>query len=314
MHRTDRAAWSVADIPSQRGRSAVVTGTGGLGYQDALALARAGADVIIAGRNPSKGARAVADIRQGVEEAIVRFEILDLASLASVAAFKERLSASRDGIDLLVNNAAVMRPPRRLTTSDGFELQFGTNYLGHFALTAHLLPLLRKGRLARIVNVSSIAARKGVIDFDDLQAERRYRPSAAYRQSKLASLMFALELQRLSEASGWGLTSIAAHPGISATDLIANGAGRMSAMGAARYLLGPILFQSAARGALATLFAATSPNAEGGGYYGPDTLNELRGAPAPAKIPPQALNAHDAQRLWSLSERLCGMTFGPASR
>jgi NAD(P)-dependent dehydrogenase (short-subunit alcohol dehydrogenase family) len=304
------SGWRASDIPSQRGRSAIVTGTGGLGYQDALALALAGADVIIAGRNPAKGNAAVAQIRSSVPDATVRFELLDLANLQSVADFAARVRADRASIDLLINNAAVMTPPRRLVTSDGFELQFGTNYLGHFALTAHLLPLLRKGRAPRVVNVSSIAARSGGIDFDDLQAERVYKPIVSYSQSKLANLLFSFELQRRSDAAGWGLASIAAHPGISRTDLIANGAGRRSPIGLVRYLFGPILFQSAAQGALPTLFAATSPNARAGAYYGPDKLNEMRGAPTKAKVPPKAADADVAARLCDESERLSGVTFG----
>ena len=158
------AGWTTDDIPPQRGRSAVVTGTGGLGYQDALALARAGGNVIIAGRNPTKGEAAVVQIRQSVPNATIRFEMLDLANLQSVEDFGARLRADRGRLDLLINNAAVMTSPRRRKTSDGFELQFGTNYLGHFALTAHLLPLLRKGRAPRVVTVSSIANRKALIN------------------------------------------------------------------------------------------------------------------------------------------------------
>ncbi len=160
--------WTTKDIPNQHGRLAVVTGTGGLGYEDALALARAGAAVIIAGRNPAKGAEAVNNVRAEISDANVRFEQLDLAQLASVEAFGQRMQAQYQSLDLLINNAAVMTPPNRETTSDGFELQFGTNYLGHFALTAHLLPLLRRGKSPRVVNVSSIAVRNGAIDFEDL--------------------------------------------------------------------------------------------------------------------------------------------------
>ncbi|AMV48768.1 SDR family oxidoreductase [Paraburkholderia caribensis] len=300
--------WTVSDIPSQRGRTAVVTGTGGLGFQDALALARAGANVIIAGRNPSKGAAAVNQIRQSVPGANVTFGILDLASLESIEAFGESLRSSRDSLDLLINNAAVMTPPKRQVTSDGFELQFGTNYLGHFALTAQLLPLLRKGNKPRVVSLSSVAARSGTINFDDLQAERNYRPMPVYGQSKLACLMFALELQRRSDAAGWGIQSIAAHPGISRTDLLPNGAGAWSALGMARRYMW-FLFQPAAQGALPTIFAATSPQAQGGVYYGPDKLGETRGYPAVAKIPPQALDTSVAARLWIESEVLTEAVF-----
>jgi NAD(P)-dependent dehydrogenase (short-subunit alcohol dehydrogenase family) len=216
------ASWTTKNIPPQNGRCAVVTGAGGLGFEDALALARAGAEVIIASRDPGKGAEAVAQIRQAVPAANVRFERLDLASLASVADFATRVRAQRTSLDLLINNAGVMTPPMRQATADGFELQLGTNYLGHFALTAHLLPLLRKGQDARVVTLSSVAARGGKIDFDNLNAERGYQPMPVYGQSKLACLMFALELQRRSDAAGWGVTSIAAHPGIARTELLFN--------------------------------------------------------------------------------------------
>ena len=302
------AKWTTADIPPQVGRSAVVTGTGGLGYQDALALARAGADVIIAGRNVMKGSSAVAQILEKVPNAKVRFEVVDLASLKSVRTFGQRLRADREGLDLLVNNAGVMTPPKRHATSDGFELQFGTNYLSHFVLTAELLPLLRKGHNPRVVSLSSIAARNGAINFDDLQAERGYKPMPVYSQSKLACLMFAFELQRRSDSAGWGITSIAAHPGISRTDLLPNGAGPMSPTGLIRSWLW-FLFQPAAQGALPTLFAATAPNARSAGYYGPDRLGETRGLPAVAKVPPQAEDIHAAARLWTLSEQLAGMSF-----
>ncbi|WP_420128222.1 SDR family oxidoreductase [Longimicrobium sp.] len=304
------ANWT--DIPSQRGRTAVVTGTGGLGYEDALALARAGATVILAGRSRAKGLAAVQRIRQDVAGADLRFEEVDLASLASVEAFGTRLRESRDSLDLLINNAGVMTPPNRQTTSDGFELQLGTNHLGHFALTAHLLPLLRNGSTPRVVTVSSIAARNGAIHFDDLQSERGYNAMAAYSQSKLACLMFALELQRRADAGGWGIQSIAAHPGISRTDLLPNGAGAWSAAGMARRFLW-FLFQPVAQGALPTLFAATSPSARGGAYYGPDRLGESRGHPAQARIPHQALDRDAAARLWSESERLTGVSFSPAA-
>jgi NAD(P)-dependent dehydrogenase (short-subunit alcohol dehydrogenase family) len=296
-------------MPSQAGRTAVVTGTGGLGYQDALGLARAGADVIIAGRNAAKGAAAVEEIGRVVPGAAVRFELLDLASLQSIAAFSARIRGERQSIDLLINNAAVMAPPRRTITADGFELQLGTNYLGHFALTARLLALLQKGRNPRVISVSALAARGGEINFDDLQAERTYRPWAVYSQSKLANLVFSFELQRRSDAAGWGLMSIAAHPGISRTDLVANGFGRKSAVSVMMKLVGPMLFQAAAQGALPTLFSATSPLAKPGAYYGPDSRSEMRGTPATARVPPQAEDTDVARRLWDLSEGLVHVTF-----
>lgn len=309
--------WTTKNMPSQEGRTIIVTGTGGLGFEDALALARAGGDVIIAGRNPAKGAEAIARIKQAVPGAAVSFEAVDLGNLASIAAFGRRLSAKRQKIDTLINNAGVMTPPTRKTTADGFELQFGTNYLGHFALTAHLLPLLLRGHNPRVVTLSSIAVRgRGTaINFDDLQAERDYQPMPVYGQSKLACLMFAFELQRRSDAAGWGITSIAAHPGVSRTDLLHNAPGRRSVQGLARSFMW-FLFQPAAQGALPTLFAATSADARKGAYYGPDKLGETRGYPTEAAIPPQALEVHAARRLWEVSEELTGISFadrtGPA--
>lgn len=302
------ARWTEADIPSQTGRTAVVTGTGGLGYETALVLARHGAEVIIAGRNPSKGAEAVAKIRADCGSTSARFEEVDLASLSSIAAFCDRLKDQRDSLNLLINNAAVMAPPTRQETSDGFELQFGTNYLGHFALTAGLLPLLRNGNCARVVTLSSVAARGGAIDFNDLNAKKDYRPFPVYSQSKLACLLFAVELQRRSVDAGWGINSIGAHPGVTRTDLIVNGAGNNSVNGRVRRYL-PFLFQPAWQGALPTLFAATSPLAEGGGYYGPNRLSETRGYPVAARIPPQALDRGVAERLWAVSDELTGVGF-----
>ncbi len=300
--------WTASNIPSLAGKRAVVTGTGGLGYEDALALARAGAEVVVAGRNPARGAEAVANIRQLTSGARVRFEQLDLADLASVAAFGRRLASQQDSLDILINNAGVMVPPQRRLTADGFELQFGTNYLGHFALTAHLLPLLRRATGSRVVTLSSIAARSGRIDFDDLQSASSYVPMRAYSQSKLACLMFGFELQRRSVAAGWGVQSFAAHPGVARTDLLHNAPGRASAMGLTRSLLW-FLFQPVAQGALPTLYAATDPAARPGHYYGPHGLGETRGYPTLSRVPPAAEDRATAERLWQVSERLAGVTF-----
>ncbi|MEP7241033.1 MAG: SDR family oxidoreductase [Devosia sp.] len=302
------ARWSVADIPRQTGRLVVVTGPTGLGYEVGLALARAGAEVILAGRNATTAKGAIDRISASVRGAKVRFESLDLVSLASVHSFGKRMIEAGRPVDLLINNAGVRMPPRRQLTADGFELQFGTNHLGHFVLTAELLPLLRQAGAPRVVSVSSIAARGGQIHFDDLQFERGYRPSPAYAQSKLANLLFAFELQRQSNAQGWGIASIAAHPGVAATDLINKGPGASSAMALATRLL-PFVRQSAAQGALPILYAATSPDAAPGGYYGPDGLQEMRGYPRPAMIVPQAADEAVAKRLWSISEQLGGVQF-----
>jgi NAD(P)-dependent dehydrogenase (short-subunit alcohol dehydrogenase family) len=303
--------WTASDIPPQRGRTAIVTGTGGLGFEEALALARSGADVVLAGRSPLKGADAVARIRQQAPGATISFERLDLASLTSIAAFGDRLSSTRQSIDILINNAGVMVPPRREETEDGFELQFGTNFLGHFALTARLLPLLRNGSEPRVVTLSSLAAQAGSINLADLNAKQAYKPMPIYSQSKLACLMFALELDRRSKNNGWGVSSIAAHPGISRTDLLLNAPGRFSLERTMRTLL-PFLFQPAAQGALPALFAATAPEAKGGAYYGPDKMSEVRGHPALAKVPDAALDEAVAGRLWRCSEELTGISFSAA--
>ncbi|WP_025591332.1 oxidoreductase [Agrobacterium tumefaciens] len=302
--------WTLDDMPSQKGRTILITGTGGLGFEDALALAQAGGDVIIAGRNPTKGADAIRRIKEKVPQASVTLEIVDLGDLASIEALAKRLKETRDHIDVLINNAGVMTPPTRQTTKDGFELQFGTNFLGHFALTGHLLPLLVRAQDPRVVTLSSIAVRSAsaAINFNDLQAERLYKPMPVYTQSKLACLMFAFELQRRSEEAGWGITSIAAHPGVSRTDLLHNGPGRRSVQGFLRSFMW-FLFQPVAQGALPTLFATTSPEARGGGYYGPDRLSETRGHPTEAQIPRQALEKHVAHKLWEISENLTGISF-----
>jgi NAD(P)-dependent dehydrogenase (short-subunit alcohol dehydrogenase family) len=308
IKENEMSKWTINDIPSQTGRLAAVTGaTGGLGYETALALAEAGAEVILLGRNEEKGRIAVQRIAQQVRSAKLRFENVDLASLASVRECSSRLLAQGRPIDLLVNNAGIMTPPQRKITADGFELQFETNHLSHFLLTAQLLPLLRRGKHPRVVNVSSSAARMGNIDFDDLQAERRYKPFAVYAQSKLANLLFTFELQRRSDTNGWGLMNNAAHPGYAVTDLITNGPGDDSLMGrVGATLLKPILSQSAAAGALPTLFGATSPLAKPMGYYGPDGLFELKGNVHPAIVPSKAKDVATAQRLWDVSVQLTG--------
>ena len=302
--------WTTADMPPQNGRTAVITGaTGGLGYETALALAGAGAVVVLTGRSDAKGRHAIEQIRGRFPDARISYETLDLASLASVADFAARFAAAHAALDLLINNAGVMALPKRQTTADGFEMQFGTNFLGHYALTAHLLALLRRGDRPRVVNLSSLAHRWGAINYDDLQGQRSYAPAKAYSQSKLAMLMFALDLQRRSDAAGWGLMSNAAHPGYARTDLIANGPGDRGLLWQINKLLQPYISQSAAEGALPTLFAAASPAAKAAGYYGPNGFYELKGSPVPAKIMPQAKDAAVAARLWDVSAALTGVSF-----
>ena len=297
-----------ANIPSQVGKTAVVTGaTSGLGYETARALAKAGSDVILTGRDDRKGLQTVERISREVTGARVRYEQLDLASLASVAAFAERMRSSVQSLDLLINNAGVMALPRRQVTADGFEMQFGTNHLGHFALTARLMPLLRQASGSRVVSVSSLAHRTGLIDLSDLQGERFYSPWKAYGQSKLACLVFALELQRRSDREGWGLVSNAAHPGFARTNLFASGPGGFISL--ATGFAAPLFGQSAEDGARPILFAATSADAKPGAYYGPGGIGELRGAPAQALIMPQARNQATASKLWEASEKLSGTSF-----
>ncbi|MDX3925812.1 MAG: oxidoreductase [Shinella sp.] len=298
-----KADWSLADMPSQEGRIFLVTGgTSGIGYESAKALAAAGAQVVIAARNAERGQEAIASIRQETPNARVQFEALDLSDLASVRALSGRLNATLPRLDGLINNAGIMEPPERGVSKDGFEMQFATNYLGHFALTAEMLPLLRKAGSPRVVTLSSLAARGAAIHFQDLQFEQDYDAWAAYGQSKLACLTFALELQRRSDAAGWGIRSIASHPGVSRTNLqVNNGFFRRNLM---RFVLQP-----AARGALPTLYAATAPEAQGGTYYGPAGMMELRGAPDLAKVPPTATDDQTAARLWTVSEELSGTRF-----
>jgi len=309
--------FTVRDIPDLSGKLALVTGaTGGLGLETALALAGAGAEVALIGRNPTKGRDAAALIRDRHPQANVWFEQVDLASLASVKDFADEMLAEGRLIDILINNAGVMAVPTRQVTADGFEMQFGTNYLSHFALTARLLPLLKAGpsreRGARVVQLASIAHKGGRIRLDDLNHETGYKPWPVYQQSKLAMLMFAIALQRRSDANAWGLTSVAAHPGYAHTDLIANGPG--SGAGAL-YRWGVGVFEriaghSAAEGALPTLMAATALSVAPGGYYGPQGWQDLKGPPGLAAIRPQALDVGVADKLWTASEQLTGVRFG----
>lgn len=298
-------------LPDLTGRLAVVTGANsGLGFGIASRLAEAGAEVLLAVRNRAKGEEAVARLTQAVPGARVGIRDLDLASLASVRECAAGLAAEGRPIDLLVNNAGVMAPPKREETVDGFELQVGTNYLGPFAFTGLLLPLLRAADAPRVMTMSSIVARVGRIDWDDFAHQTRYSPYRAYGASKLADLMFARELQRRSDAEGWGLRSTAAHPGATNTNLQTSGprGGRPYPAWVQRFMDGR--FMQVPEGILPALFAATSADAAPGSYTGPSGLGELTGAPAPARLPRGARDAGDAARLFTLSEELTGVTFG----
>jgi len=300
--------WTTADIKPQNGKLAIVTGaTGGIGFECALALAMAGAEVVVAGRNSEKGRIALSRIKDAGAQA--RFELVDLASLASVSEFASRLNKEGKPIDVLINNAAVMSLPQKESTADGFELQFGTNHLSHFALTARLLPLLLKARNPVVTTVSSLAHRRGRINFDDLQGEKSYGPWAAYQQSKLANVLFALELQRRSKANGWTLKSNAAHPGYARTDILVNGPGLEAPLSKVSLFIRPMLSHSAAEGALPVLYAAVAPEAEPGGYYGPGGFYEMKGPVAKAAIARQAKDEATAKRLWIASENLVNVKF-----
>ena len=300
--------FTASDAPVQTGRLAIVTGAtiGGLGYETALALARKGAEVVLAGRSEAKLAAARTALLGAHPAAKVSSRLVDLASLASVEAFAAGFAAAHPRLDLLINNAGVMALPTRQLTADGFEMQLGANHLGHFALAGRLLPLLRQAPGARVVSVSSMAHRAGRMHFDDLQSERRYSPWAAYCQSKLANLLFTFELERRSAAGGWGVTANAAHPGYARTLLIPNGPGGGNFLSA---MLEPMVSHSAADGAMPTLAAAIAPSAKGGAYWGPNGFYELKGPPAPAKIMPQARDGNAARRLWEVSEKLTGVSF-----
>jgi NAD(P)-dependent dehydrogenase (short-subunit alcohol dehydrogenase family) len=302
------------EVPDQSGRLAVVTGANsGIGLEAARRLAAAGAAVVLAVRNADKGAAAVEDIRAGLPDADVSVEALDLSSLASVRVFAATMTDRGRAVDLLVNNAGIMAVPKREVTEDGFELQLGTNFLGHFALTGLLLPLLRRADAPRVVTLSSSAARFGRINLDDLQSEKRYGAWRAYGQSKLADLIFAFELERRSVANGWNVMSNAAHPGSTHTNLQSTGpnlgTGKQGNGIIGIFMRFPGVSQDAAAGALPTLYAATSPDAVGSGYYGPNGFQELNGLPAPAHVPRRALDTATAGELWRRAEQLTAVTF-----
>jgi NAD(P)-dependent dehydrogenase (short-subunit alcohol dehydrogenase family) len=288
-------------MPDQSGRIAIVTGANtGIGFETSAALAAKEATVIMACRSTRKADDAVARIRERTPGAQLEVIKLDLASLASVKRFAETFRTAHDRLDLLINNAGVMIPPFG-KTEDGFELQFGCNHLGHFALTGRLIDALEATPASRVVSVSSMAHRFGSIDFDNLNAEKGYDKMAAYAQSKLANLLFTFELQRRLESTGSHVTAAAAHPGWTDTDLQ-----RHSAV---MKFFNSFFAQSPPMGALPTLRAATDPEARGGDYFGPGGFLELRGHPVKVRTTEAARNECDARRLWEISERLTGMSF-----
>jgi NAD(P)-dependent dehydrogenase (short-subunit alcohol dehydrogenase family) len=300
--------WTAADIPDQSGRIAVVTGANsGLGLETARELVRAGAFVVLACRNTAKGESAAAGITAEVPGARIEVAELDLASLASVRAFAKRFRSEHAALDLLINNAGVMAPPRR-ETEDGFELQFGTNHLGHFALTGLLIEAMQQQDDARVVTVSSTAHRMGRLYFDNLQRMHGYHRWGAYGQSKLANLLFAYELDRRLRAAGSAVISLAAHPGYAATNLQTSAPPLVDRL--VMEVSNRVIAQSAAMGALPQLYAATYPGLEGGTFVGPDGVGEQRGHPKQVESSGGARDEEVARRLWEVSEDLTGVSFG----
>jgi NAD(P)-dependent dehydrogenase (short-subunit alcohol dehydrogenase family) len=303
--------WTATNIPDLSGRTAVITGaTSGIGYQAALQLAAHGAEVVLAVRDTARGEQCAATIRAAHPGAKVVVSRLDVANLASVLEFAERSEDTTPRIDILLNNAGLGLQARRAATVDGFERQFGTNHLGHFALTGRLMPALLRAPFPRVVTIASIAHKRGRIDFSDLQTERPYDGRKAYGQSKLANLMFALELDRRARTVGSRLVSVAAHPGVATTGFMA-ASEKPKLIGVLGNLAIGLLGHDAAGGALPGLYAATMPDVVGGQYWGPDGFMEVRGTPTLAKIAPQGLNRDVWSRLWTVSEELTGVTYPP---
>jgi len=299
------AKWTADDIPDQTGRVAVITGANsGLGRITALELARHGAQVVVAARSVESGEAAAAEIAAqtgGLKPDVRR---LDLGSLESIRAFADGFAGQR--VDLLVNNAGVMMTPQR-TTSDGFELQLGTNHLGHFALTGLMLEAVERSDAGRIVTVSSNEHKGGRIDFDDLQQEHDYSPRGSYQRSKLANAIFAIELDRRLRAAGSPAISVFAHPGYAATNL--QSSGPTGLMKSVMKITNKVIAQAPERGALPSLYAATAPDVEGGDYFGPDGPAEMRGHPKKVKAKDDAYDAEVGARLWTVSEELTGVQY-----
>jgi NAD(P)-dependent dehydrogenase (short-subunit alcohol dehydrogenase family) len=305
-----KTQWTAAQIPSQAGKTALVTGANsGIGYTAAVELARHGAHVLLGCRNAAKGEAALAKLLAEVPGASAEVVALDMASLASVREFAAGFAARGVPLDLLINNAGVMSLPTRELTVDGFERQFGTNHLGHFALTGLLLPQLLAAPAPRVVTVASLAHRNGKIEFDNLQAERFYTPRSAYDRSKLANILFARELDRRARAAGSHLLSIPVHPGVSRTNIVENGMAPTGLKAAIIKALSAVVMQSDYAGALPTLYAATSAEAKGGEYIGPDGFMEIKGAPVVVQPKPQALDEAMGKRLWAVSEELTGVVY-----
>ncbi|MBA3306129.1 MAG: SDR family oxidoreductase [Thermoleophilaceae bacterium] len=299
--------WNIEEIPDQSGRTAVVTGANsGLGLVTSRELARKGARVIMACRSTAKGESAASEIRRKAPDAKLDVRALDLSSLESIQAFANDLDLEAGKLDLLINNAGIMMTPQQ-TTHDGFELQLGTNHLGHFALTGLLLDAVQRAGAGRVVTLSSIEHKSGHIEFDDLQSQNGYAPRKAYQQSKLANALFGVELDRRLRAAGSAAISVLAHPGYSDTNLQTTGpTGPLKAI---LKVGNKLLAQGADRGALPTLYAATAPGVDGGDYYGPDGFMEMRGSPTHVDVIPEGRDPEVARRLWAASEELTGIRY-----
>ena len=304
--------WTADEMPAQAGKLALVTGANsGIGYHTAVELARKGASVILACRNPEKAEDALKRLKAEVPGAKAEVAALDLSDLKSVRAFGAAFSARGTALDLLINNAGIMAPLKRKTSPDGFEIQMATNHLGHFLLTSLLLPALKRAPSPRVVTVASIAHRRGRMDFDNLQSEKGYSPFASYAQTKLANLLFAFEFQRRLDKANVKLLSVAAHPGVAMTSIIENGLGGGRATFVTRVVnfFSPLYMHSEEQGALPSLYAATMPDVAPGGYYGPDGFREMTGFPVRVDCMPQAKDTAAAARLWEISEKLTGASF-----
>lgn len=297
----------------KQGRLAVITGTSGLAYETAVVLVGAGYRVVLAGRNRAVGEAAVQAIASQGRPATVRFEELDLADLTSVGGFVATMKGRGEAVDVLVNNAGVMMPPARQTTAQGHELQFGVNYLGHFALTAGLLPLLGAG--GRVVSVTSLAHRYGGLDLDAIGDPARYRAGPAYCASKLLQAMFAVELQRRSDARGWGIVSLAAHPGFASTNLFQGGEKRRSARSLFfTKVVAPLIGHTPAKGALPIVHAAMAPDAVGACLFGPKGFLGMKGPPGECAFAAPVRDDGLRARAWEMSEALIGYRFGDDTR
>ncbi len=307
------SGWTFSDVPDQTGRVAIITGgNSGIGLETARLLLRRGATVILAVRNSIKGSEAMADLTSTVPGAVVEVAHLDLADLTSIVDFANWFKSSGLPLDLLINNAGVMGVPRS-TTVDGFELQFGTNHLGHFALTGHLIGCLLAKTGSRVINVASNAHRQGRLNFYDLHSIHRYGKMRAYAQSKLANIVFTVELDRRLRRSGCKeVLSVAAHPGMAESNILKFQSDSLIQRSMEKFWrkAGPYICQTAEAGAIPTLRAATDPTAKGSDYFGPSQFLEIRGSAVKVKAKKEAYDVHDGRALWEQSVELTGVDFG----